>query len=76
MKQPCMWNLVNRPWGPIDFAPTWIENVKAHLTRPGQWHYDKPAKQLLYYPLPGQDMAAATAVLAVEEVLVKHVGLS
>ena len=47
-----------------------------HLSTPGQWYHDRAGAQVLYYPLPGEDMAKATAVLAVEEVLVSHVGLS
>eukprot|EP01047_Picozoa_sp_COSAG01_P070661 COSAG01_NODE_10772_length_2083_cov_2.639113_1_plen_471_part_00 len=75
MKQPCLHNLVNRDWQPVGtILPVWVENVRAHLTRPGQFYHDRGRKQLLYYPLPGQDMASARAVLAVEEVLVMHSG--
>ena len=47
-----------------------------HLSTPGQWYHDRAGAQVLYFPLPGEDMTKATAVLAVEEVLVNHVGLS
>ena len=73
MKQPCFHNLVNRDWQPVgSILPVWIENVRAHLNAPGQFYHDRKKQQLLYYPLPGQDMAAASAMLAVEEVLVQH----
>ena len=54
--------------------PVWLENVRAHLRAPGQFYHDRAKRQLLNYPLPGQDMAQVNAVLAVEEVLVHHGG--
>ena len=52
------------------------ENVKEHLTTPGQWYHDRAKSQILYYPLPGVNVTNSTVVLAVEEVLVNHVGVS
>lgn len=74
MKQPCMWNLVNRPWGSVITPPIWVENLREELQHPGQFYFDRTANQILYYPLAGQDMSKVNAVLAVEEVLVKHDG--
>ena len=75
MKQPCMWNLINRDWQPVGtIPPTWLENIRSELTTPGQWYHDRQHQKILYYPLPGQDMATARAVLAVEETLVRHEG--
>jgi hypothetical protein len=28
IKQPCMWNLLNRDWGPVTTPPVWIENLR------------------------------------------------
>jgi hypothetical protein len=61
MKQPCFWNLLNRDWGAITTPPIWIENVKEHLTSPGQFYFDRKKHELLYYPLPGQDMSKVSA---------------
>jgi hypothetical protein len=52
------------------------ENVKEHLVTPGQWYHDRAMAQVLYFPLPGVDVAKSTIVLAVEEILVKHLGVS
>jgi hypothetical protein len=30
-------------------------NLRAGLTRPGQWFFDRAASKILYYPLPGED---------------------
>lgn len=76
MKQPCMWNLVNRPWGAIKTPPIWIENLREELQHPGQFYFDRASNQILYYPLSGQDMSTVSAVVAVEEILVKHDGAS
>jgi hypothetical protein len=74
MKQPCLWNLLNRDWEPVTVPPVWIENLRSELKAPGQWYHDRATAQILYYPLPGQDMSKESAVLAVEEVLVRHDG--
>ena len=73
--RPCMWNLINRDWQPVGtIPPTWLENIRGELTTPGQWYHDKQHQKILYYPLPGQDMAKVRAMLPVEEVLVRHEG--
>lgn len=71
MKQPCLWNAVNRIFQPIGGSPpATVENVREHLSTPGQWYFDRAAWEILYYPLPGQSMADVDVVLAVEETLV------
>ena len=42
-----------------------IENIKSAFDAPGEWYLDKPAGELLYRPLPGEDMAKAEAVAPV-----------
>ena len=75
MKQPCFWNLVKgKPLTMGNVTPAWVENVREHLKAPGQWYYDKAKAEVLYYPLQGQDLSKADAILAVEETLVKHDG--
>ena len=32
------------------------------MTQPGQWHLDRTAGRLVYWPLPGEDMAKAEAI--------------
>ncbi len=77
MKQPCLWNAVNRNAQPIHGSPpVWIENAKEYIANPGEWYHDRSSKQIFYVPLVGQDMATAKVALAVEETLVSHVGLS
>ena len=74
MKQPCFWNLVHRPWQPISGdPPITVENVREHLSTPGQWYLDRARGEILYFPLPGQKLADVAVVVAVEEKLVSVV---
>jgi len=77
MKQPCFWNLVNRPYQPYGGSPpTAVENVRAHLDTPGAFYLDRARGEILYLPLPGEDITTADAVVAVEESLLKLRGAS
>jgi hypothetical protein len=37
-----------------------VWNVREGLTQPGQWYLDRTRGKVVYWPLPGEDMAAAT----------------
>jgi hypothetical protein len=72
MKQPCFWNLVNRPFQPVGGAPPpFVENVREHLalSPPGTFFHDRVKQQVLYIPRAGEDLATAEVVIAVEESL-------
>ena len=59
MKQPCIWNLAHRPWQPVGGAPpVWVENVRAHLARPGEAYVECERGELLFYPPPGDEARA------------------
>lgn len=81
MKNPAFYNVawrdgpitVNRPGTPPFI---WIENVREHLSEPGQWYFDRTTRQVLYLPFPGQNMSEVTAVLALEQTLVHHQNVS
>ena len=36
-----------------------IWNIREGMTQPGQWYLDRTAGKLVYWPLPGEDMATA-----------------
>ena len=40
----------------------YLENAIEFLDKPGEWYLDRQTGVLTYWPLPGQDMAQATAV--------------
>ena len=56
--------------------PLWIENVRNHLSKPGQWYFDQTKKEVLYYPRPGERLAELETIIAAEETLVLHNGVS
>lgn len=39
-----------------------IFNTREGMTRPGQWYLDRAAGRLVYWPLPGEDMAKAKVI--------------
>jgi len=45
----------------------WIENHRAALDAPGEWFLDRAKGELLYLPLPGEDMHHAAVVAPVTE---------
>ena len=70
MRQPCLWNLVNRMYQPVGGSPpVSVENVREHLTERGTWYFDRAGEAVLYFPLAGEDMRAAATVIATEESL-------
>ncbi|MEI6502324.1 MAG: right-handed parallel beta-helix repeat-containing protein, partial [Armatimonadota bacterium] len=40
----------------------YVEQIREALDAPGEWYLDRKAGQLLYYPMPGEDMKTATVV--------------
>jgi hypothetical protein len=46
----------------VEFEPDqrfWMENYRAALDAPGEWFLDKAKGEVLYLPLPGEDMTKA-----------------
>lgn len=54
----------------VEFEPHqryWMENFRAALDAPGEWFLDKAKGEVLYLPLPGEDMSRAEVVAPVVE---------
>ena len=69
LRQPCAWNLL--AGGSNRAIPTWVENVRQHLAKPGEWYYDRARGEIIYLPRKGEDMSQLEAVLSVEETLLQ-----
>jgi hypothetical protein len=72
MKQPCFWNLVDKPYQKIRSAPKYIDNVKEHFSvhgRRGTFYWDRAQSRILYIPRPGKGMHTMSAVAATDETL-------
>jgi len=51
-----------------------VWNVREGMTEPGQWYLDRPAGKVVYWPLPGEAMAAAEAIAPTMESLIRLQG--
>lgn len=54
----------------VEFEPDqrwWVENFRAALDSPGEWFLDRTKGEVLYLPLPGEDMTQATIIAPVVE---------
>jgi len=52
----------------VEFEPDqrwWAENFRAALDAPGEWFLDKAKGEVLYLPLPGEDMTKAEVIAPV-----------
>ncbi len=51
-----------------------IWNVRKGMTQPGQWYLDRTAGKLVYWPLPGEDMAKAEVIAPTIESIIRVQG--
>jgi hypothetical protein len=47
----------------------YLENAMEFLDSPGEWYLNKTEGTLYYYPMPGEDMASADAIIPLVETL-------
>lgn len=52
----------------------YLTNAKELLDEPGEWFFDRSRNKLYYYPLPGEDMRTAEAVVPALDRLVEVIG--
>ena len=57
MSSPAAW-----PMGACDRRQYVIYNIREGMTEPGQWYLDRSQGRLVYWPLPGEDMATADII--------------
>ncbi|MFO1483419.1 MAG: right-handed parallel beta-helix repeat-containing protein [Verrucomicrobiaceae bacterium] len=63
----------------VEFEPDqrwWVENYRAALDAPGEWFLDKTKGEVLYMPLPGEDMTKAEVIAPVVEKFIVMKGAS
>lgn len=60
-------------WNPK--AKTFVVwNTREGLTKPGQWYLDRAAGKVVYWPLPGEEMAAVEVVAPTTERIIRLEG--
>jgi len=47
-----------------------VSNIREGMTQPGQWYLDRAQGQVVYWPLPGEDLATVEAYLPTTEAIV------
>lgn len=63
----------------VEFEPDqrfWMENYRAALDAPGEWYLDRVRGELLYHPLPDEDMNTAEVIVPVAEKFIIARGVS
>jgi hypothetical protein len=63
----------------VEFEPDqrwWMENFRAALDAPGEWFLDKTKGEVLYRPLPGEDMTRAEVLAPVVDKFIVMKGAS
>ncbi|MEU0965379.1 discoidin domain-containing protein [Streptomyces sp. NPDC005917] len=69
IRQPC-WHNANLQQGQEIQTPTWLENARELLDRPGEWYLDKGAGEIYYMPEPGENIRTADVTVPVVQDLV------
>ena len=67
-------NPAGHPPGAFGVKNYVVWNTREGLTRPGQWYLDRVAGRVVYWPLPGEDMARARVAAPTTETIVRVAG--
>ncbi len=63
-------NPAGHPPGAFRVKKYVVWNVREGMTEPGQWYLDRAAGKVVYWPLPGEDMAKAAAIAPTMESII------
>ncbi|MEN6493358.1 MAG: right-handed parallel beta-helix repeat-containing protein [Thermoguttaceae bacterium] len=66
---PMIW-----PAGALNLKKYVIYNTREGMTQPGQWYLDRTAGRIVYWPLPGEDMAQAKVIAPKLERIIRIAG--
>ncbi|HWH71266.1 MAG TPA: right-handed parallel beta-helix repeat-containing protein, partial [Candidatus Sulfotelmatobacter sp.] len=62
---------VGHPPGAFGVKTYCLWNLKEGMTQPGQWYFDRRRNRIVYWPLPGEDMARAETIVPTQRVILK-----
>ena len=68
---PAIW-----PAGALGLKKYVIFNTREGMTQPGQWYLDRTSGRVVYWPLPGEDMARAKIIAPALERIIHIAGTS
>ncbi|MGE5532257.1 MAG: right-handed parallel beta-helix repeat-containing protein, partial [Bacteroidota bacterium] len=66
--------LLGYPAGAFGIKKYKVENIKEGMHTPGLWYLDREKGQVVYWPLPGEDMTKAEVIAPVGNALIKIEG--
>ena len=67
-------NPLGHPPGAFGVTKYVVWNVREGMTAPGQWYLDRSAGKVVYWPLEGEDVAAADVLAPTLECLIRLAG--
>lgn len=74
-KQPCFYNLRNKPCGQGASSPSYVENVGVeYIHQSGEWYFDVAADLVYYMPFANESMNQAEVIMPVLEKLIDAQG--
>ena len=69
-----LWPPLGHPPGAFGVQKYCLWNIKQGMTRPGQWYFDRGRSRIVYWPLAGEDMRSASAIVPTQPVIVRLAG--
>ncbi|MEX0330060.1 MAG: sulfatase-like hydrolase/transferase [Puniceicoccaceae bacterium] len=64
-------NRVGHPLGAFGVKDYVVWNIEKGMTRPGQWYLDRIRERVVYWPLPGEDMASLEVIAPITENVIR-----
>jgi parallel beta-helix repeat protein len=65
---------LGHPPGAFGVQKYCLWNIKEGMTRPGQWYFDRGRARIIYWPLAGEDMAKAVAIVPTQRSIIRLSG--
>ncbi|HZR16969.1 MAG TPA: right-handed parallel beta-helix repeat-containing protein [Verrucomicrobiae bacterium] len=62
---------LGHPPGAFGVQKYCLWNIKEGMTHPGQWYFDRSRQRMVYWPLNGEDMNQATAVVPTQRRIIQ-----
>lgn len=65
---------LGHPPGAFGVQKYCLWNIKEGMTTPGQWYFDRTRSRIVYWPLQGEDMQRATAIVPTRMTIIHLAG--
>src|SRR5690242_3163246 len=65
---------LGHPPGAFGVQKYCLWNIKEGMTRPGQWYFDRTRSRVVYWPLAGEEMQKAAAIVPTQRTIIHLAG--